>query len=71
MFRAENARARGLDTRSILAFQSPVPEVAAAVDDSACPLPAVVGESLKRYEDLKVEFLRLERERAAGTESVI
>ncbi len=70
MFRAENARARGLDTRSILAFHTPVPDVLPAVDDSACPLPDVYAASLTRYADLQAEFLKLEREREAATETI-
>lgn len=69
MFRAENARARGLDTRSILAFRSPIPDLAPAIDDSACPLPDVFQESLKRYADLQSEFLTLERDRVVATET--
>jgi len=70
MFRAENARARGLDTRSILAFQAPVPDVVPTVDESDFSLPDVFDESVKRYSDLQAEFLELERAREAATEVI-
>jgi hypothetical protein len=70
MFRAENARARGLDTRSILAFQAPVPDIIPVVDESAFQLPDVFDASLNRYGELQAEFLRLERERVAATETI-
>jgi hypothetical protein len=70
MFRAENARARGLDTRSILAFQSPVPDVIPVVDDSAFALPDVYEQSLTRYVELQRQFLELEREREAAAETL-
>jgi hypothetical protein len=70
MFRAENARARGLDTRSILAFQAAVPELVAEVDETAFRVPDVFEESRNRYGDLQSEFLKLERDREAATETI-
>ena len=70
MFRAENARARGLDTRAILAFHAPVPDVVPAVDESSFSLPDTFNESLKRYDELRAEFLKREREREAATEVI-
>lgn len=66
LFRAENARARGMDPRSILAFQAPVPEVIPAIDDSALGLPEEYEESVKRYGELQGQFLELEGKREAG-----
>jgi hypothetical protein len=70
MFRSENARARGLDTRSIVAFQAPIPDVIPVVDDSAFGLPAVFDESVQRHADLQSRFLTLEGEREAATETI-
>ncbi|MGH7677641.1 MAG: hypothetical protein ACRENU_04175 [Gemmatimonadaceae bacterium] len=70
LFRAENARTRGMDTRSILAFQAAVPDVIPGVDESAFQLPDVFEDSLKRYGDLQSRFLELEGEREAATETI-
>ncbi|MGH7638188.1 MAG: hypothetical protein ACREOK_11105, partial [Gemmatimonadaceae bacterium] len=70
IFRAENARHRGLDTRSILAFQAAVPELVAEVDDSPFRVPDAFEESQKRCGDLQSEFLKLERDREAATETI-
>ena len=71
LFRSENARARGMDTRSVLAFQAPVPEVIPAIEDSALGLPDEHQESVARYAELQGQFLELEGKREVVGEGMV
>jgi hypothetical protein len=69
LFRSENARARGMDPRSIKAFTAATPEIIPPADlrtpfHAPDSLPAFVG----KYEELRASFASLEREREAATE---
>jgi hypothetical protein len=68
LFRAENARARGLDTRSIRAF-GPPPEISLNGElQAGFRIPQLFAESRDRNERLRAEFEKLEREREAAEE---
>ena len=67
-FRTENARARGLDSRSIRAFGS-VPEIVAEGDwNEPFRLPERFADSLEQNERLRAGFRDLERERQVESE---
>jgi hypothetical protein len=68
LFRAENARVRGLDTRSIHAFQTATPALPEVELPGPFHVPDLFTESLERYDHLLAEFRRLERDREVTTE---
>lgn len=68
-FRAENARARGLDTRDVKAFAREAPEVIPQLDiDTPLHVPETLPRALERYSDISAQFETLERDREAATE---
>ncbi len=68
LFRAENASARGMDTRSIRAFDTAPSIVANGELDAPFRIPKLFTESAERTERLRSEFRQLERDREAASE---